>query len=89
NPGNNLHVSNLSLRTRSQDLEKLFGEYGKVHIVTFDPHTQESRGFGFVTFQKAEHAEEARVGIDGRVELDSKVLRVQMVRIVRLAAEKP
>ncbi|KAK1260331.1 hypothetical protein QJS04_geneDACA002067 [Acorus gramineus] len=59
NPGNNLYVTGLSLRVASSDLEKYFSHEGKVlecHIV-MDPHTRESRGFGFVTMETVEDAD--------------------------------
>ncbi|KAI3453732.1 hypothetical protein Pfo_010395 [Paulownia fortunei] len=59
NPGNNLYVTGLSLRVTESDLEKYFSSEGKVnecHLVT-DPHSKESRGFGFVTMETTEGAE--------------------------------
>ncbi|XVF13093.1 hypothetical protein REPUB_Repub08aG0178200 [Reevesia pubescens] len=59
NPGNNLYVTGLSTRVNSGDLEKYFGNEGKVvecHLVT-DPRTRESRGFAFVTMETVEGAE--------------------------------
>ncbi|KHG02619.1 Scaffold attachment factor B2 [Gossypium arboreum] len=59
NPGNNLYVTGLSTRVTAGDLEKYFGNEGKVlecHLVT-DPHTKESRGFAFVTMETVEGAE--------------------------------
>ena len=32
NPGNNLHVSGLAMRTTDQDLEEIFGKFGKVGV---------------------------------------------------------
>lgn len=34
NPGNNLHVSGLAMRTTDQDLEEIFGKFGKVSGVS-------------------------------------------------------
>jgi len=49
NPGNNLHVSGLSSRVDTRDLEAAFAKIGRVKkaSVMYDPHTRESRGFGF------------------------------------------
>ncbi|KAF5460646.1 hypothetical protein F2P56_020502 [Juglans regia] len=58
NPGNNLYVTGLSTRVTTSEVEKYFGREGKVldcHLVT-DPHTRESRGFGFVTMETNEGA---------------------------------
>jgi len=30
NPGNNLHIAGLAMRTRESDLEEIFGKFGKV-----------------------------------------------------------
>jgi hypothetical protein len=51
NPGNNLHVSGLSHKIDTRDLEAAFAKIGRVKkaSVMYDPHTRESRGFGFVT----------------------------------------
>ncbi|XVE64811.1 hypothetical protein DITRI_Ditri07aG0131900 [Diplodiscus trichospermus] len=59
NPGNNLYVTGISTRVTTGDLEKYFGNEGKVvecHLVT-DPRTRESRGFAFVTMETAEDAD--------------------------------
>ncbi|XP_039056624.1 serine/arginine-rich splicing factor SR45a-like [Hibiscus syriacus] len=59
NPGNNLYVTGLSTRVTAGDIEKYFGNEGKVvecHLVT-DPHTKEFRGFAFVTMETVEGAE--------------------------------
>ncbi|XP_022720650.1 serine/arginine-rich splicing factor SR45a-like [Durio zibethinus] len=59
NPGNNLYVTGLSTRVTTGDLEKYFGNEGKVvecHLVT-DPRTRESRGFAFVTMETVEGAD--------------------------------
>jgi RNA recognition motif-containing protein len=55
----NLYVGNLAYSTTSQDLEALFGQYGKVTSaqVMMDRETGRSRGFGFV--EMAAGAEEA------------------------------
>ncbi|XP_022760563.1 serine/arginine-rich splicing factor SR45a-like isoform X1 [Durio zibethinus] len=59
NPGNNLYVTGLSTRITTGDLEKYFGNEGKVvecHLVT-DPRTRDSRGFAFVTMETVEDAD--------------------------------
>ncbi|KAI8818208.1 uncharacterized protein EV422DRAFT_569988 [Fimicolochytrium jonesii] len=82
NPGSNLYVANLSLRTRERDLEKLFQEYGKVSKteVMYDPHSKESRGFAFVCFANAQDADNARAALSGKVELDGKVITVELAK---------
>ncbi|KAJ7590339.1 hypothetical protein C8J56DRAFT_743934, partial [Mycena floridula] len=67
NPGNNLHVSGLNHRVDTKDLEAEFGKIGRVQkaSVMFDPHSRESRGFGFVTMETAEEAEAAIAALNG------------------------
>ncbi|KAI8585178.1 hypothetical protein BDZ88DRAFT_433754 [Geranomyces variabilis] len=91
NPGNNLYVTNLSLRTRERDLEKLFGEYGKISkaAIMYDPHSQESRGFAFVSFDLPEDADNARAAISGKVELDGKVITVELAKRGRARTPTP
>eukprot|EP01134_Creolimax_fragrantissima_P005722 CFRG5722T1 len=54
-----LHVTALNPSTRDADLEEAFAAYGQVKSARImrDPHTQESRGFGFVTMGSTEAAE--------------------------------
>ncbi|KAG0225077.1 hypothetical protein BGX31_007772 [Mortierella sp. GBA43] len=68
NPGNNLFVNSLAIKTETSDLEDLFGKYGKVEKVQImtDPHTRESRGFAFVTMVRGEDAEAALQAKRGR-----------------------
>ncbi|XP_017974043.1 PREDICTED: serine/arginine-rich splicing factor SR45a isoform X3 [Theobroma cacao] len=83
NPGNNLYVTGLSTRVTTADLEKYFGNEGKVvecHLVT-DPRTRESRGFAFVTMETVEGAERCikylnRSVLEGRLITVEKVLYV-------------
>eukprot|EP01027_Heterolobosea_sp_BB2_P008198 GEZU01012159.1.p1 GENE.GEZU01012159.1~~GEZU01012159.1.p1 ORF type:complete len:166 (-),score=32.50 GEZU01012159.1:1192-1689(-) len=78
NPGTNLHVSGLSRRVREEDLHKKFSKYGKIREVkiVYDPHTNENRGFGFVTMETAEDAQEAMRHLD-RTELDGCIIAVE------------
>ncbi|XP_022760575.1 serine/arginine-rich splicing factor SR45a-like isoform X2 [Durio zibethinus] len=83
NPGNNLYVTGLSTRITTGDLEKYFGNEGKVvecHLVT-DPRTRDSRGFAFVTMETVEDADRCikylnRSILEGRLITVEKVLYV-------------
>lgn len=44
----------------------------------FDPHSQESRGFAFVTMKLAEDADAAIAGLNG-TDLGGKTMRVEKV----------
>lgn len=61
NQGTTLFVSRLSYRTSEDSLFKEFSRFGKVlHCnIVLDPHTRESRGFGFVSFESPECADTA------------------------------
>ncbi|KAI0652584.1 hypothetical protein C8Q79DRAFT_898325, partial [Trametes meyenii] len=80
NPGNNLHVSGLSHKVDTRDLEAAFAKVGRVQKaqVMYDPHSRESRGFGFVTMETAEEADAAITAMNG-TELMGKSISVEKV----------
>ncbi|KAG1726144.1 hypothetical protein EDB19DRAFT_1753233, partial [Suillus lakei] len=80
NPGNNLHVSNLSHRVDTRDLEAAFAKIGRVKkaSVMYDPHTRESRGFGFVTMETSEEADAAITALNA-TDLMGKTCTVERV----------
>lgn len=49
--------------------------------VMYDPHTRESRGFGFVTMETGEEAEAAITALNS-TDLMGKVMNVERVRLV-------
>jgi len=90
NPGNNLHVSGLSSRVDNRDLETAFGKYGKVAkaAVMYDPHTRESRGFGFVTMETAADAEACVANLNG-TEMKGRNITVEKARRGRARTPTP
>lgn len=54
----------------------------------YDPHSRESRGFAFVTFETAEEADAAIEGMNG-VELSGRTLLVQKARRGRARSPTP
>ncbi len=78
--GTTLYVRGLSLRTRDPDLEAKFAKFGKLVScqIIRDPHTGESRRFGFVTFETLLDAEEGRKAMHDS-ELDGRVISVEQV----------
>ncbi|KAJ6534414.1 hypothetical protein B0H19DRAFT_1185973 [Mycena capillaripes] len=90
NPGNNLHVSGLSHKIDTRDLEEAFGKTGRVKkaSVMYDPHTRESRGFGFVTMETPEEADAAVAALNG-AELGGKAIRVEKARRGRARTPTP
>lgn len=90
NPGNNLHVSGLSSRVDTRDLEAAFAKIGRVKkaSVMYDPHTRESRGFGFVTMESVEEAEAAVTALNA-TELMGKAMTVEKARRGRARTPTP
>ncbi|KAI8352802.1 hypothetical protein B0O80DRAFT_453961 [Mortierella sp. GBAus27b] len=90
NPGNNLFVNSLAIKTETSDLEDLFGKYGKVEKVQImtDPHTRESRGFAFVTMVRGEDAEAALQVLNG-FELHGRPMSVKMAKRGRARTPTP
>jgi len=90
NPGNNLHVSGLSHKVDTRDLEGAFAKIGRVKkaSVMYDPHTRESRGFGFVTMETAEEAEAAITALNS-TDLMGKVMTVEKARRGRARTPTP
>jgi len=90
NPGNNLHVSGLSSRVDTRDLEAAFAKIGRVKkaSVMYDPHTRESRGFGFVTMESLEEAEAAITALNA-TEFMGKPVTVEKARRGRARTPTP
>jgi len=90
NPGNNLHVSGLSSKVDNKDLELMFSKYGKVAkaAVMYDPHTRESRGFGFVTMETAPEADACISNLNA-TELKGRTLTVEKARRGRARTPTP
>ncbi len=73
----NIYVGNLSFRSTSEDLERVFAEYGQVDsaAVITDRDTGRSRGFGFVEMSNDDEARRAIEELDG-YDLGGRKLRV-------------
>jgi transformer-2 protein len=84
NPGSNLFVSGIAPRMGEDELEELFSKYGRVEKVQvmLDPHTRESRGFGFVQMNTAEEADAAKDALTGE-ERYGRVLTIEKARRAR------
>ena len=77
----NIYVGNLPFRSTTDDLERLFGEYGQVDsaaIIT-DRDTGRSRGFGFVEMGNDQEAQRAIDELNG-YEMDGRPLTVNQAR---------
>ncbi|KAG0691479.1 hypothetical protein DFH29DRAFT_884312, partial [Suillus ampliporus] len=89
NPGNNLHVSNLSHRdntgTSSKRLLKLAV---KKASVMYDPHTRKSCGFGFVTMEISGGADTAITTLNA-TDIMGKTATVERARRGRARTPTP
>ncbi|MDD5747740.1 MAG: RNA-binding protein [Actinomycetota bacterium] len=76
-----IYVGNLSYSLGSDELRKLFEEYGTVSSaeVVYDRNTNRSRGFGFVEMPEEEEAASAIKGLNGK-EINGRALNVNKAR---------
>ncbi|KAK9480373.1 hypothetical protein V1514DRAFT_318296 [Lipomyces japonicus] len=76
-----LFVSGLHDRITDDEFKELFGQYGEIDNVNImrDPHSKETRGFGFVTFTENRGAEEALQNLNG-VEHGGKQLQIEVAK---------
>jgi RNA recognition motif-containing protein len=79
--GKKLYCGNLSYGVSSADLETLFMQFGAVRSadVITDRDTGQSKGFGFVEFERDEDAQAAIDGLNN-VEHDGRTLQVNEAR---------
>ncbi|KAF9031487.1 RNA-binding domain-containing protein [Hymenopellis radicata] len=90
NPGNNLHVSGLSRTVSMTSLQTHFAACGRVQkaSVMLDPHTRDSRGFGFVTMETPEEADAAIQALNG-TEFMGRTLVIEKARRGRARTPTP
>lgn len=79
-----MFVSGIAPRMGEEELEELFSKYGKVEKVNImvDPHTKESRGFGFVKMATSEEADAAKDALTGE-ERYGRVMTIEKARRAR------
>ncbi|EHY59643.1 hypothetical protein HRR83_001084 [Exophiala dermatitidis] len=90
NTGTNLFVTGIHPRLTEADVTRLFEKYGEVEScsIMLDPHTKESRGFGFVKMVTPEQAEAAREGLQGEV-IEGRTLSIEKARRARPRTPTP
>lgn len=90
NPGSNLFVTGIHPRLSEAEVTKMFEKYGDVEKcqIMRDPHTKESRGFGFVKMVTPEQAEAAREGLQGE-NIDGRSLSIEKARRARPRTPTP
>ena len=64
----NIFVAKLNFKTKKEDLEKAFSQFGEVSSakVVTDRDTGRSKGFGFVGMAESQHADAAIAALNGQ-----------------------
>jgi transformer-2 protein len=90
NPGSNLFVTGIHPRLEESEITRLFEKYGEVEKcqIMKDPHSGESRGFGFVKMVTSEMADAAIEGLRGEV-IEGRTLNIEKARRVRPRTPTP
>jgi len=90
NTGSNLFVTGIHPRLTESDISRLFEKYGDVDncSIMVDPHTKESRGFGFVNMSSGEQADAAKEGLQGEV-IEGRTLSIEKARRSRPRTPTP
>jgi RNA recognition motif-containing protein len=90
NPGSNLFVTGIHPRLSEGEVARLFEKYGAVEKCNImkDPHTRESRGFGFVKMMTAEEADAAKEALQGEV-YEGRTLSIEKARRARPRTPTP
>lgn len=90
NPGSNLFVTGIHPRLTEAEVSKMFEKYGDVEKcqIMRDPHTKESRGFGFVKMVTSDQAEAAKEGLQGE-QIDGRTLSIEKARRARPRTPTP
>jgi len=81
NDGTNVFVVGLGQLTREKDLTEICSKYGKVTSceIMVDPHTEVSRGFGFVRMNSKEEAAQLIAALNGS-KIDGAPIRARLSR---------
>jgi RNA recognition motif-containing protein len=74
-----IFIGNLDFKLKTEDLEKMFSEFGEIEdcVVITDRETNRSKGFGFVTFVEENDAKKAVESMNGK-DLDGRKLTVNV-----------
>ena len=90
NPGTNLFVTGLSGTLNEDDVRRMFEKYGEVTscAIMKDPHSGESRGFGFVEMATTEQADAARENLQGE-NVGGRTLSIERARRARPRTPTP
>lgn len=88
---NNLFITGLSKLTKEPALRAVFERYGTVTkcSIVIDPHTGDSRGFAFVSYDRKEDAEASMSAVSGVEVLDDRLISVEYARRGRARTPTP
>ena len=88
NNGNCVYISNLSKILNEEDIKEKFSKFGPIAEINIikEPNNNESRGFGFITFENSKDAKEAVDEMNG-YELKGKKINVDFSK--RLKPRQP
>lgn len=77
---NKIYVGNLPFKATESELQELFEQFGEIKeaVIIKDRYTEESKGFGFVTFDSPQAAQNA-LKMDGK-DLSGRSLKVNMAK---------
>lgn len=77
-------------RLSEEEVSRLFEKYGQVEKCNImrDPHTRESRGFGFVKMVTSEEADAAKEALQGEV-YEGRTLSIEKARRARPRTPTP
>ena len=85
-----MFVTGIHPRLSEAEVSRLFEKYGDVEgcSIMKDPHTQESRGFGFVKMVTAEQADAAKEGLQSET-IEGRTLSIEKARRARPRTPTP
>jgi hypothetical protein len=83
-------VTGIHPKLSEQEVTRLFEKYGEVEKcqIMRDPHTKESRGFGFVKMVTSDQADAAKDGLQGEV-IEGRTLSIEKARRSRPRTPTP
>lgn len=90
NPGTNLFVTGIHPNLTEDEVSRLFEKYGSVEKCNImrDPHTKESRGFGFVNMMTSDQADAAKQALQGE-NIEGRTLSIEKARRARPRTPTP
>lgn len=76
-----IYVGNLSYRTGEDQLSQQFAKFGQISsvVIVMDRATNRSKGFGFITFENQNAAQQAVQEMNGK-EVDGRTIKVSIAK---------